>query len=200
MYIRTYICGTWCMLHRAMSAIIVCLTNTRCYHSWELKWNIWTSPFPHLLANITAGLTFSLPPPPFLSPRRRSHTEVVGSPYWMAPECLNGKHYCEQADVFSFGITLAEIIARIPADPDIMPRTKVGREYWVWLEGVWSRGWHWIRVFEKVIVGSFHPCILLLCVFMEQTSCYHITPGFTIGLFTYPPNVPTYIHHAITLH
>ena len=50
---------------------------------------------------------------------------MVGSPYWMAPECLSGKHYCEQADVFSFGITLAEIIARIPADPDVMPRTRV---------------------------------------------------------------------------
>lgn len=44
----------------------------------------------------------------------------------MAPECLYGKSYCEQADVFSFGITLAEIIARISADPDFMPRTKVG--------------------------------------------------------------------------
>ena len=44
----------------------------------------------------------------------------------MAPECLNGKNYCEQADVFSFGITLAEIISRVPADPDFMPRTKVG--------------------------------------------------------------------------
>ena len=44
----------------------------------------------------------------------------------MAPECLYGKSYCEQADVFSFGIVLAEIIARISADPDIMPRTNVG--------------------------------------------------------------------------
>ena len=44
----------------------------------------------------------------------------------MAPECLNGKVYCEQADVFSYGIILAEIMARIPADPDFMPRTKVG--------------------------------------------------------------------------
>ncbi len=56
---------------------------------------------------------------------RRSHTEVVGSPYWMAPECLNGKEYCEQADVFSYGIVLAEIMARVPADPDFMPRTRV---------------------------------------------------------------------------
>ena len=47
----------------------------------------------------------------------------------MAPECLYGKSYCEQADVFSFGITMAEIIARIPADPDyMMPRRKVCTE------------------------------------------------------------------------
>ena len=57
--------------------------------------------------------------------RRRSHTEIVGSPFWMAPECLHGHSYCEQADVFSFGITLAEIVARVSADPDYMPRTKV---------------------------------------------------------------------------
>lgn len=43
----------------------------------------------------------------------------------MAPELLKGKSYCEQADVFSFGITLAEIMARISADPDFMPRTQV---------------------------------------------------------------------------
>ena len=43
----------------------------------------------------------------------------------MAPECLNGKEYCEKADVFSYGIILAEIMARIPADPEFMPRTNV---------------------------------------------------------------------------
>ena len=30
-----------------------------------------------------------------------------------------------QADVFSFGIIMCEMTARIDADPDIMPRTKV---------------------------------------------------------------------------
>lgn len=43
----------------------------------------------------------------------------------MAPECLNGKEYCEKADVFSYGIILAEMLAQIPADPEFMPRTKV---------------------------------------------------------------------------
>ncbi|XP_075043433.1 uncharacterized protein LOC142102431 [Mixophyes fleayi] len=57
----------------------------------------------------------------------RSQTEplsVVGSPYWMAPEVLRGDLYNEKADVFAFGIILCEIIARIPADPDYLPRTE----------------------------------------------------------------------------
>ncbi|XP_069819449.1 dual specificity testis-specific protein kinase 1 [Dendropsophus ebraccatus] len=49
---------------------------------------------------------------------------VVGSPYWMAPEVLRGDLYDEKADVFAFGIILCEIIARIPADPDYLPRTE----------------------------------------------------------------------------
>ncbi|XP_053556938.1 dual specificity testis-specific protein kinase 1 isoform X2 [Bombina bombina] len=49
---------------------------------------------------------------------------VVGSPYWMAPEVLRGDLYNEKADIFAFGIILCEIIARIPADPDYLPRTE----------------------------------------------------------------------------
>ena len=43
----------------------------------------------------------------------------------MAPEVLNGKPYNETADVFSYGIVLCEIITRLSADPDDIPRSRV---------------------------------------------------------------------------
>ncbi|XP_057711545.1 dual specificity testis-specific protein kinase 1 isoform X2 [Corythoichthys intestinalis] len=49
---------------------------------------------------------------------------VVGSPYWMAPEVLRGELYNEKVDVFAYGIILCEVIARIQADPDFLPRTE----------------------------------------------------------------------------
>ncbi|XP_004345437.2 testis-specific protein kinase 1 [Capsaspora owczarzaki ATCC 30864] len=48
---------------------------------------------------------------------------VAGSPYWMAPEMLRGDEYDASVDVFSFGIVCCEIIGRVKADPDDMPRT-----------------------------------------------------------------------------
>lgn len=41
----------------------------------------------------------------------------------MAPEMLRGFKYDEKVDIFSFGIILCEIIGRVQADPDFMPRT-----------------------------------------------------------------------------
>lgn len=55
---------------------------------------------------------------------RKEPLAVVGSPYWMAPEVLRGELYDEKADVFAFGIVLCELIARVPADPDYLPRTE----------------------------------------------------------------------------
>ncbi|KAL0868073.1 hypothetical protein ABMA27_008713 [Loxostege sticticalis] len=54
--------------------------------------------------------------------RTRKRYTVVGNPYWMAPEMMNGNVYDEKVDVFSFGIILCEIIGRVSADPDFLPR------------------------------------------------------------------------------
>jgi len=56
--------------------------------------------------------------------RDRQRYTVVGSPYWMAPEMLKGQCYDERVDIFSFGIMLCEIIGRVQADPDYLPRTE----------------------------------------------------------------------------
>ncbi|XDV21188.1 hypothetical protein PO909_026334 [Leuciscus waleckii] len=54
---------------------------------------------------------------------RKKRYTVVGNPYWMAPEMLNGKRYDEKVDIFSFGIMLCEIIGQVYADPECLPRT-----------------------------------------------------------------------------
>nr|XP_061801230.1 LIM domain kinase 1-like [Nerophis lumbriciformis] len=56
-------------------------------------------------------------------PNRRKRYTVVGNPYWMAPEMINGKSYDERVDIFSFGIMICEIIGRVSADPDFLPRS-----------------------------------------------------------------------------
>ncbi|XP_055902546.1 LIM domain kinase 1 isoform X2 [Eupeodes corollae] len=57
------------------------------------------------------------------SRQRRQRYTVVGNPYWMAPEMMKGNKYDERVDIFSFGIILCEIIGRVEADPDYLPRT-----------------------------------------------------------------------------
>ncbi|XP_018323597.1 LIM domain kinase 1 [Agrilus planipennis] len=54
---------------------------------------------------------------------RKKRYTVVGNPYWMAPEMMKGNKYDEKVDIFSFGIVLCEIIGRVQADPDYLPRS-----------------------------------------------------------------------------
>ncbi|XP_031616325.1 LIM domain kinase 1-like isoform X2 [Contarinia nasturtii] len=55
--------------------------------------------------------------------QRRQRYTVVGNPYWMAPEMMKMMKYDEKVDIFSFGIVVCEIIGRVLADPDYLPRT-----------------------------------------------------------------------------
>lgn len=41
----------------------------------------------------------------------------------MAVEMLRGDKYDEKVDVFSFGIVICELIGRVQADPDFLPRS-----------------------------------------------------------------------------
>ncbi|XP_063679167.1 LIM domain kinase 1-like [Bolinopsis microptera] len=58
--------------------------------------------------------------PPIAPGKRRSNS--VGAIYWRAPEMILDKPYNLKVDVFSYGIVMCELIARIKADPDYLPR------------------------------------------------------------------------------
>lgn len=54
----------------------------------------------------------------------RKRRVPVGDPYVMAPEMIREQPYDERADLFSFGVTLCEMIGQCSVDPDVLLRTK----------------------------------------------------------------------------
>lgn len=52
-------------------------------------------------------------------PREGEKLSQVGTTYFMSPECLKEQHYDEKSDVWSYGIIMCQLIARIDADPEI---------------------------------------------------------------------------------
>ncbi|KAL7063556.1 hypothetical protein AAHC03_01129 [Spirometra sp. Aus1] len=63
---------------------------------------------------------------PSLSPRcqrrNKRNYQVLGSPFWMAPEMFSLKPYDESVDIYSFGVILCQLIGRVDADPDVLER------------------------------------------------------------------------------
>eukprot|EP00116_Pleurobrachia_bachei_P005289 sb/3465551/ len=56
--------------------------------------------------------------PPVTPGKRRN--ESVGAVYWRAPEMILEKPYDHKVDIFSFGIVMCELTARIKPDPDLI--------------------------------------------------------------------------------
>ncbi|NP_001082219.1 LIM domain kinase 2 L homeolog [Xenopus laevis] len=103
---------------------------------------------------------------------RKKRYTVVGNPYWMAPEMLNGKDYDEKVDIFSFGIVLCEIIGQVYADPDCLPRT---------LDFGLNVRLFWDKFVPKDCPPGFFPL---------ATSCCHLEPDRR-------PDFP-HLHDALT--
>uniref|UniRef100_A0A0A1WM17 dual-specificity kinase n=1 Tax=Zeugodacus cucurbitae TaxID=28588 RepID=A0A0A1WM17_ZEUCU len=106
----------------------------------------------------------------------KTRLDTVGSPYWVSPECLKGQWYDQTSDVFSFGIIQCEIIARIVADPDVMPRTDAfGLDYLAFAElcpmdtpAVFLRLAFYCCIYEAKSRPTFHEAVKKLKLIMQE--------------------------------
>ena len=51
----------------------------------------------------------------------QSTMNVIGSPYWMAPEVISGDHYTDKADIWGIGITAVELAEGAPPYVEFQP-------------------------------------------------------------------------------
>ncbi|GMF30933.1 unnamed protein product [Phytophthora fragariaefolia] len=78
-----------------------------------------------------------------------SMTADVGTPYWTAPEILEGKRYTEQADIYSFGVILSELdTGKLPYHDALRPDGKKPRPF---------------QIMEEVMAGKLRPSFLKDC-------------------------------------
>jgi LIM domain kinase 1 len=126
-----------CLLREDGSAVVADFGLARNFQPVEQikQWSYMKTPSPEKirrrktppngsLGGLTIGNGDKQSPSSFRVPSRgiRRRMTVVGTPYWMAPEMLNGQCYDEKVDVFSYGIVSCEMIGRVQADPDYLPR------------------------------------------------------------------------------
>ncbi|XP_062125970.1 LOW QUALITY PROTEIN: uncharacterized protein LOC133838765 [Drosophila sulfurigaster albostrigata] len=129
----------------------------------------------------------------------KSRLETVGSPYWVSPECLKGQWYDQTSDVFSFGIIQCEIIARIEADPDLMPRTpSFGLDYLAFVElcpmdtpPVFLRLAFYCCLYDPKSRPTFHDAskklTLLLEKYEQESTTCAASPLSSLELITCSP-------------
>jgi mitogen-activated protein kinase kinase kinase 7 len=70
-------------------------------------------------------------------------TAGVGTPYWTAPEVLEGRRYTEQADIYSFGVVLSELdTSKIPFHDVVTAEGRKEKPF---------------RILQRVMSGSLRP-------------------------------------------